>query len=94
MINIIENDSGIIIPVKVQPNASKERIVGEYNGQLKVAVTAAPEKGKANKAIIKLLAEKLDTKISSIRIISGETSREKRVFIDGATSADIQRLWL
>ncbi len=89
MINITENDSGIIIPVKVQPNASKERIIGEYNGQLKIAVTAAPEKGKANKAIIKLLAEKFGTKISSIRVISGETSREKKLFIEGAKASNV-----
>lgn len=92
MLNVKETSSGIIIPVKVQPNASKERIIGEHNGQLKIAVTAAPEKGKANKAIIKLLAEKFDTKVSCIRIISGETSREKKVFVEGATPADIQQL--
>ena len=92
MINVTEKDSGIIIPVKVQPNASKERIVGEYNGQLKIAVTAAPEKGKANKAIIKLLAEKLGTKISSIRVISGETSREKRLFIEGLKASSLDLL--
>ena len=93
MINVTEKDSGIIIPVKVQPNASKERIVGEYNGQLKIAVTAAPEKGKANKAIIKLLAEKLGTKISSIRVISGETSRDKRVFIEGVKASSLPLLF-
>ena len=92
MINVTENDSGIIIPVKVQPNANKERIIGEYNGQLKIAVAAPPEKGKANKAIIKLLAEKLNTKVSCIKIISGKTSREKRLFIEGASATDIQGL--
>ena len=93
MINVTENGSGIIIPVRVQPNASKERIVGEYNGQLKIAVSAPPEKGKANKAIIKLLAEKLGTKVSSIRVISGETSREKRIFIEGLRASSLDLLW-
>ncbi len=92
MINVTENDSGIIIPVKVQPNASKERIVGEYNGQLKIAVTAPPEKGKANKAIIKLLAEKLNIRVSSIKVIAGETSREKKIFIEGLKASSLDLL--
>lgn len=93
MINVTENDSGIIIPIKVQPNASKERIVGEYNGQLKIAVTAAPEKGKANKAIIKLLSERLNIKVSSIKVISGETSREKKLFIEGLKASSLDLLF-
>jgi hypothetical protein len=92
MINVTEGASGITILVKAQPNASKEGIVGEYNGQLKIAVTAPPEKGKANKAIIKLLAKKLNTTVSCIRIIAGETSRDKRLFIEGASATDIQGL--
>ena len=93
MINVTENDSGIIIPLKVQPNASKEKIIGEHNGQLKIAVTAVPEKGKANKAVIKLLAKKLNTKISCIRIISGETSREKTVFIKELKASSLALLF-
>lgn len=93
MINVAESDTGIIIPIKVQPNASKEGIIGEYNGQLKIAVAAPPEKGKANKAIIKLLAERLNTKVSCIKIIAGETSREKRLFIEGLKASSLPLLF-
>jgi len=49
MINIREVEGGVVVSVKVQPNASRDRVVGEHGDQLKIAVTVAPEKGKANK---------------------------------------------
>lgn len=92
MIEVTESGSGIIIPIKVQPNASKERIVGEHDGQLKIAVAAPPEKGKANKAVIKLIAKKLNIKVSSISILSGETSRDKRLLIEGLNASALTQL--
>ena len=62
MINIREVEGGIVVSVRVQPNASKDRLVGEYAEQLKIAVTVAPEKGKANKAVIKVLSKWLGVK--------------------------------
>ncbi len=52
MIKLRVVDGGIVLSVKVQPNASKDRVVGEHADQIKIAVTVAPEKGKANKAVI------------------------------------------
>jgi uncharacterized protein (TIGR00251 family) len=91
MINIRAVDGGIIVPVKVQPNASKDRLVGEYAEQLKIAVTVAPEKGKANKAVIKVLSKWLGVKNADIQIISGETSRDKKVFIGNFNEEDFNR---
>jgi len=85
MINIKEVEDGIVVSVKVQPNASKDRVVGVHADQLKIAVTVAPEKGKANKAVIKVLSRSLDVKSSDIEILSGETSRDKKVFIRNIT---------
>lgn len=89
---MVTTNSGIIVSVRTQPGASRNRIIGEYGGRLKLAVTSAPEKGKANKAVIELLAGTLDISESSIHIISGESSRDKRLMIEGLSSLDIQSL--
>ena len=86
MIELKKTSKGIVIPVKVQPGAKKDSIVGEWGGRLKIQVKAPPEKGKANEAVIKLLAECLGLQKSCIHIVSGELSRDKKVFIQGMTS--------
>ena len=92
MLDIVTTNSGIILSVRTQPGSSKNRIIGEYGGRLKLAVTAAPEKGRANKAVIELLADTLHISESSIHIISGESSRDKRLMIKGLTPEDIKSL--
>ena len=92
MLDIVTTNSGIILSIRTQPGSSKNRIIGEYGGRLKLAVTAAPEKGKANKAVIELLADTLHINESSIQIISGESSRDKRLMIEGLTPEDIKSL--
>lgn len=92
MINIREVEGGIVVSVKVHPNASKDRVVGEHADQIKIAVTVAPEKGKANKAVIKVLSQWLSVKSSDIQIISGETSRDKKVFIRNITPENLYKL--
>jgi uncharacterized protein (TIGR00251 family) len=62
--------------VKVIPNAKQNRIVAEP-GRLKVYLTAPPVDGKANRALIELLAEHFNVKRSAVRILCGETGREK-----------------
>ncbi len=92
MINIREVEGGVVVSVKVQPNASKDRVVGEHAGQIKIAVTVAPEKGKANKAVIKALSKLFGVKTSDIEIVSGETSRDKKVFIRNISKEDFNRV--
>jgi len=92
VLDIVTTNSGIILSIRTQPGSSKNRIIGEYGGRLKLAVTAAPEKGKANKAVIELLADTLHINESSIQIISGESSRDKRLMIEGLTPEDIKSL--
>jgi uncharacterized protein (TIGR00251 family) len=71
------------LPLKVVPKASRNRVVGWVGERLKVQVTAPPERGKANDAVIELLAETLGLPRARIRIVSGETSPLKTVEIDG-----------
>jgi uncharacterized protein YggU (UPF0235/DUF167 family) len=76
-----------IISVKLTPKASSDRI-GEIrkqsNGeeQLAVYVTAAPDKGKANEALLRLLAEHLGLSVSRLKIVRGHTSRNKLIEIE------------
>lgn len=92
MLDLVTTNAGVILSIRTQPGSSKNRIIGEYGGRLKLAVTAAPEKGKANKAVIELLADTLRIHESSIHIISGESSRDKRVLIEGFILKDLKSL--
>ena len=76
----------IRLSVKVTPKSSSGRIQGWEGEVLRIAVTAAPEDGKANKAVIALLAKTLKVPKSAIDIASGETSRHKTLLIDGDES--------
>ncbi|MFA4835076.1 MAG: DUF167 domain-containing protein [Dehalococcoidia bacterium] len=67
--------------IRVIPNARKNRVL-EEEGQLKVYLTAPPAEGKANKALIELLADHFKVKKSSVRIVKGEKSRNKVVEIE------------
>jgi uncharacterized protein len=90
MIAVTENAEGCILPVRAQPGAREAGIIGEHAGSLKVAVTAPPDRGKANKALVEVLHEALGVKRSQVELTSGETSREKRFLIRGITRAELE----
>jgi uncharacterized protein (TIGR00251 family) len=79
-----ENDEGVVFTVKVVPGSSSPtRVCGLLDGMLKVKVSAAPEKGKANQALIKFLAEQLGVKKNAVSIVSGQTSPIKQIQVTG-----------
>ena len=65
--------------IRVIPNAGRNEVSEEKDGSLKVRVTAPPERGRANKAAVKLLAESLGVRKSAVKIVKGEKSRDKTV---------------
>jgi len=79
------------IDVKVLPRSSKEKIVGEKDGVYKIKLTAPAIEGKANKALLKLLAKKLGLPKKEIRIISGERSRMKSIRIDRLSLEQVKK---
>jgi hypothetical protein len=83
MIDLEQTAGGVILPVHAQPGAKKNGIVGVHAGRLKVAVTQAPEKGKANQALVKVLADELGLKRSQIELVAGDTSGHKKFRISG-----------
>ncbi|MBL6749353.1 MAG: DUF167 domain-containing protein [Nevskia sp.] len=79
-----------LLEVKVSPKASRDALLGWLGGTLKVAVTAAPERGKANAAVESLLAEALSLPRSAVRVIAGGAARNKRVEIAGVDAAGLR----
>ncbi len=80
-INFVEKDGRIIFNIKAVPGSSKTVVAGLYNGMLKVRLAAAPEKGKANQALVELLAEKFNIPKNSITIVSGQTAKVKKIMV-------------
>jgi uncharacterized protein (TIGR00251 family) len=84
---IQEVDGGAVFTAKIVPGSSgPTRFCGLLDGMVKVKVSAAPEKGKANKCLIKFLAKELDVKTNAISIISGQTSPVKHVEVSGIST--------
>lgn len=81
MIAITQTAEGCILPVRAQPGARRNGIVGEQAGALKVAVTAPADQGKANKALVEVLAEAFGLKKSQVELIGGATSRSKKFLL-------------
>ena len=90
MIELTAHAEGCVIAVRAQPGARRNGIVGEQNGALKVAVTAPPDKGRANKAIEEVLAEAFGLKKSQVELVSGPTSRDKRFLLRGTGAEEIR----
>jgi hypothetical protein len=77
---------GATLAVKARPGAKKNAVLGEENGMVRISVTAPPEDGRANEALIELLRDWLGVKRSQIELLKGQTSREKAFLIRGMTA--------
>jgi uncharacterized protein (TIGR00251 family) len=74
---------GFVLKVRARAAGSRNAILGTRDGELRVSVTAQPENGKANAAIIKLLAKRLRISKSSVELVSGATNPRKRFLLLG-----------
>ena len=77
------------LSVKVVPGSSRDGIAEWLDGTLKVRVRAQPEKGRANAAVEKLLAEHLHLSLRQVHITSGHTAKRKVVEIEGLTDEEV-----
>jgi uncharacterized protein (TIGR00251 family) len=91
MIAITNHAEGCVLPVRAQPGARRAGVQGEQNGALKVAVTAPPEDGRANQALVEVLREALRLKRSQVELLSGQTSRDKRFLIRGVAQKELEK---
>lgn len=86
---LTETDDGSYLNVVVSPGSRRNRLVAVYGGAIKIAVTAPPERGKANAAVVSLLAEHLAVPQSSLQVTTGSTGRRKRILIADLAATDI-----
>ena len=75
--------------VKVVPGSSRDRVAGRYGDGIKVQVSAPPEGGKANKAVIEVIAAALGVRAQQVQIVKGQTKARKVVEISGMELADV-----
>jgi len=89
MLSLQRRDDSVTFAVRVQPRASKDEIVGETEGAMKVRLRAPALEERANEALIEFLAQLLKTPKSAVRILSGHRSRGKRIEIRGVTEQQV-----
>ena len=77
--------------LKVSPGAARSELAGRHGDAWKVRVTAAPERGRANDAVVRLLAERLGVPRASVVVVSGHTAREKVVELAGLDQHEAER---
>lgn len=92
MLDIKEDQNGVVIKVRVQPRAAKNSLAGEMEGALKVRLTAPPVDGAANEACCKFFGEVFGIAKSNVEIVSGHTGRNKLVRIRGVSEAKARAL--
>ncbi len=83
------HNQGVVLAVRVTPKSSQSKISGIIGEELKIMLNAPPVDGKANQELIKLLSKTCSIPKSHITLLSGETSRSKRLLINGLDEQDI-----
>jgi uncharacterized protein (TIGR00251 family) len=90
-IQLTETEDGILMPVHAHARARRNGIAGVHDGRLKLSVTQAPEKGKANRVILRMLAKLLDLSPSQVLLVSGQVSPQKVVCVSGIALAELEQ---
>lgn len=92
MVDISEKGGAVTFAISVKISSGQSRISGEQDGAIRVEVNAPPVEGKANAAVIKLIARSLDVAPSRVSIIAGEKSKKKRISVSGIDRTAVERL--
>lgn len=87
-----ELDGRVHLEIKVQPRSSRNQILGEQDGVLRVKLTAPPVDGEANQALLEFLARQLNIPRKNLRIIRGESSRQKLLEVTGLSGSEVVKL--
>lgn len=90
--DVRESAGGVSFLVRVQPRASRDEIAGEWQGALRIRLAAPPVDDRANEALRRFLAARLNVSIAAVRIAAGERSRTKRIEIKGANVVQVRAL--
>ncbi len=79
------------LQLRVSPGAARAGIVGRHGAAWKIRVAAPPEDGRANDAVVRLLAETLGLSRRDVEIVAGHTARDKVVTLAGIAPAELDR---
>jgi uncharacterized protein len=79
------------LTVRVSPGAARSEIVGRHGDGWKARITAPPERGRANDALVGLLASALEVPRASLRVVGGRSARRKVVEVDGLGPEEVDR---
>jgi uncharacterized protein (TIGR00251 family) len=90
LIDITEKDGSVSFNVCVVPRSSKSEVVGEHYRSLKVKITAPPVDGAANAELVKVLAKHFGVPRANIHIVSGPTSKNKRIKIENLSQSAVE----
>jgi uncharacterized protein (TIGR00251 family) len=90
MLAVSESEGAVLLKVKIVPGAKRTKFLGEWQGRARIAVSAPPEKGKANQAVMAFLSGLLEVNRRQIAVITGLTSPLKTIRIEGVTHAAVQ----
>ena len=82
----------IVLRLHVQPGAGRSAVTGRYGDAVKVKVAAPPEGGRANEAVVELVASLVGVKAAQVELASGQSSRSKRVKVTGVVVDDVRRV--
>jgi len=85
-IKMIRRQNAVVFCVKVIPSSSRTSFAGVQNGMLRIKLSAAPQKGRANQALVDFLADKLGVKKKFITITSGLFSKVKQIAAEQITA--------
>jgi len=83
---------GILLQLHVQPGASKTELAGLHGDALKIRVASPPAEGKANRELVRFLAETLGVPRGNIVVVRGESGRRKTVAVQGVSAERADRL--
>jgi uncharacterized protein (TIGR00251 family) len=90
LLDIRDTDRGCRLRVRVRAGARADAVVSPHAGALKIAVSAPPERGKANDAVAALLARLLRVHHRRVAVVAGQRSHDKSVAIEGLSAAEVR----
>jgi uncharacterized protein len=86
------SEGGAVLAVHVQPGAGRTEVVGRFGDALKLRVAAPPTGNRANDAVVELVAREFNLKRADVSVISGASSRQKRLQLTGVDVGDAARV--
>ena len=89
---LTDTPAGAVLNLRIVPRAAKNAIQGEHGDALKIRLCAPPVEGAANAALVEFLSDALSLPRAQVQLLSGATSRNKRVLLSGCSTAVVRSI--